>query len=114
MRIELDEQMFKVNLPSNEKDYETANGEGIWAFACTYEDLDKVMDDSYHGRAFVVALNDSFYYPGLINYEDVLEVQCNGNKRPTITLEKIKELSKLTDPEENKNSIMGWCKNGNY
>lgn len=99
-------ELIKVNLPSDLESFKTGNGEGIWARPLSEEDERKVNDDNYYGEAYVVAQNDSVYYPGLINYDDTIKVHCNGKMRPYLHIDLFNEYGKKTNPEKNKEEIM--------
>lgn len=74
------DKMFKVNLPATKDEYETGNGEGVWACA-TASDTEKVFSDCEYEIIFVKILNDSLYYPGLKCY-DIIPVELRGECRP--------------------------------
>lgn len=97
---------IKVNLPSDLESFKTGNGEGVWAYPCSPEDDEKVNNDNYYGEAYVIVKNDSFYYPGLIKYNDIIKVHCNGKKRPYLHIDLFTEYSEKTNPEKNKEEIM--------
>lgn len=73
-------EMFKVNLPSNNSSYKTGNGEGVWACA-TPEDTKKVFEDYSDEVIFVKILNDSYYYPTL-KCNTIIPVKLRGKYRP--------------------------------
>ena len=95
-------KFFKVTLPYSEKSYKDIEGEGIFATACIEIDFNKIHNEFYFGEAYVIAHNDSIYYPTLISCGDKLKVKCNGIKRAVLDKELLLNLLEQTDPLENK------------
>lgn len=57
-------ERIKVNLPLNEQDYLSGNGEGVWVLVdCKTKQLHDT--DAVGGRYVGILDNDSVYYPGL-------------------------------------------------
>ncbi|WP_297489051.1 hypothetical protein [uncultured Cetobacterium sp.] len=84
----------KVNVPSTISKFNSKNGEGMWCCGITEDDRNKLNDDNYFGLATVVILNDCFEHLTDLLYLDVIDVQCNGSKRATITKEFFDYLNK--------------------
>lgn len=95
-------KFFKITLPYSEQSHKNIEGEGIFATACSEIDFNKIHNEFYFGEAYVIAHNDSVYYPTLISYGDKLKVKCNGIKRAVLDKEILLDLLKQTDPLENK------------
>ncbi|MGL5315858.1 MAG: hypothetical protein ACRC92_21565 [Peptostreptococcaceae bacterium] len=86
-------QKHKFNVPKDLESFNNGNGEGMWCIGATTEDVVKLDDDNYYGLAKIYVLNDSIYYPNLLNFMDAIEVQCHGNKRAVITKEHFDNLN---------------------
>ncbi|WP_330112594.1 hypothetical protein VSU16_14540 (plasmid) [Cetobacterium somerae] len=104
---------FKITLPYSEETFIENKGEGIFATACSEIDFNKIHNQFYFGEAYVIARNDSIYYPTLISYGDKLKVKCNGINRATLDKEILLELLKKTDPLENLKKLTLVKKCGN-
>lgn len=84
--IDVENDIFKVNLPNSIQKFESGNGEGIWAAYLTTED--KMIENSSEiGSTFkVVVLNDCIYYP--FTYGSVIQVKTTGKEtRPVLDKE---------------------------
>ena len=74
------EDMFRVNLPSTQKEYENGSGEYVWA--CTDEDtLKAYREHTQDGIYFVKILSASSYYPSLKS-ETIIPIEMRGINRP--------------------------------
>lgn len=82
-----DSRVIKVNLPEYAVGpWRTHNGEGIWAYIRTEEDVKKYDDGT--GSFDVVLMNHSFYYMGLLKWGCVIKVDGKGPvMRPVINKE---------------------------
>lgn len=75
--------MIKVNLQEIEN-LDSLNGEGCWAWI-SKEDR-KIYDrNSKDNVVKVILANSPFEYMGILFWGSELEVQCNGNNRPTLS-----------------------------
>ena len=84
---------LKFNIPNPKTPYDF-NGEGVWGWA-NPENKAKYNDDRYDGKLTVVLCNTPEYY-GDVLFEGVeVVIQCNGDKRPILDPEWIRE--KLID-----------------
>lgn len=80
------DKLFKVNLPFTESEYETGNGEGVWAI--TNNASLEIINDTKSINEFVLVriLNDSIYYNNL-SFGDYIIVETRGEKRPVANYE---------------------------
>ena len=78
---------FKVNLPANQDNYESGNGEGVWAYTDA-ESYEKWKNDEQDAIIYVKILNDSIYYNGL-RYGDLVPVELRGEYRPVAIYEEL-------------------------
>ena len=75
-------KLFKLNLPSKFEDFQSGNGEGIWAVVDD-PDLQQRLDDDEVIEQFVAyAANNSVYYPNITVGTPVIARQRGGNTRP--------------------------------
>lgn len=72
---------IKVNLPPTFEEYQSGNGEGIWALTESKEVYDKWDADEAKGQFVAYAANDSVYYPDLKCGCPVL-CEFRGGNRP--------------------------------
>lgn len=74
------DKCIKVNIPLNEEDYITGNGEGVWV------EIDWKTEELYDQDAvgtgyYGVLANDSLYYPEL-GCGDIIAFEMRGEHRP--------------------------------
>jgi len=76
------EEYIKVNLPDSEENYQSGNGEGVWA--CPVDDIQHQLIHDYVVGSIVkvVVLNNCFYYP--LNYGDIVSVIITNEKNRPI------------------------------
>ena len=73
---------IKVNLPSNEKNYLSGNGEGCWVLV--NEDAFKAYENDENDTTYNGILdNDSIYYPGLLAGTEI-PIETRGKCRPVV------------------------------
>ena len=75
------EDYFKLNLPDTFENYQSGNGEGIWA-VCNPKDRLALRADMKKGQFIAFACNDSFYYPGKIVIGSPILAEHRGENRP--------------------------------
>jgi hypothetical protein len=81
--------MFKLNLPSSRENFESGNGEGVWA--CTDNPtLERLNKDGTGGIYFARVLNDSVYYPTL-KCDTIVAMEMRGDKRPVALYDELIE-----------------------
>ena len=90
----LDEKQFnkgtiKFNIP-DEEDIYSKNGEGVWGWV-TPEDYEKYHDDNYTGKITAILCNQPLNYYGRLNWGDEVILKCNGENRPTLDVDFVKE-----------------------
>ena len=62
--------LIKINLPKTKEEYETGNGEGVWAIVD--EECKKAYDADEYGTQYIGILdNDSILYPHMIHGDDL-------------------------------------------
>ena len=71
---------FKLNLPSKFEDYQSGNGEGIWAVVLTKKEKVMVDDETNTEPFFAYAANDSCYYPELVCGSRIFAEPRGGNR----------------------------------
>lgn len=80
------DELFKINLPFTETEYESGNGEGVWAITDNAS-LEIINDiKSINDFVLVRILNDSIYYNDL-KFGDYIIVETRGEKRPVANYE---------------------------
>ena len=95
---------FKVNLPFNEDDFNSGNGEGCWA-CCSKEDMEK-MDKDIPCYFTAKILNDSLYYP---NIKYGMEISCmfmGNRKRPVADIAMLQLMYGKPISEEEKRELL--------
>lgn len=86
------QRKIKINLPYSRETYKTANGEGVWCYIISPEDMETYLDDTKAGRLINgVLLNDSLYFPEL-KHKSLVPVELRGAKRPVVPLEFLKDI----------------------
>lgn len=99
--VEKDPRVVKVNLPPyrEESSWKNGNGEGIWAYIRSEDDLEKYNQGK--GTFDVVLMNTSFYYSGLLLWGAVIRVDGRGpSSRPVLNKEWLDEKIKLAEKQE--------------
>lgn len=86
---ELNKGYIKFNIPS-EDDISSLNGEGVWGW-CEKDAKDKYNDDNCHDKITAILCNSPLEYYGRLHYGDEVVLQCNGECRPTLDVEFVKE-----------------------
>jgi len=76
---------FKLNIPASFEDYQSGNGEGIWAVVKTAE-LKKQVDDDSIEIFTAYAANSSFAYPD-IQYGSAIKAEIRNDCRPVAVWE---------------------------
>jgi len=71
---------FKLNIPSSFENYQSGNGEGIWALVKTAELKEKVDNDTA-GVFVAYAANTSFAYPDIVFGAEV-RAEIRKGQRP--------------------------------
>lgn len=81
--------VIKFNIPNPKYIYDKS-GEGVWGWV-TQEEKEKYHDDNYFGTITAILVNDPIYYAGKLHWGDEVKLRCNGNVRPTLDVEWVKE-----------------------
>ena len=75
-------EYIKVNLPNNEANYLSGNGEGCFALVDEKTKID--YDNDKKGKGYTAILdNDSIYYPGLMAGTEI-PIEMRGKNRPVV------------------------------
>lgn len=80
---------IKFNIP-DEDNPSSNGGEGVWGW-CTDDDKAKYNDDDYHGNITAILLNQPINYCGKLSWGDEVILRCQGENRPTIDSDWIRE-----------------------
>jgi len=84
---------IKVNLPENGKGYNSGNGEGVWAVACTKEDNKVSISEfttDYKKEFYVFICNSSLYHPKL-EWGSKVRCENRGSNRAVAVFNKIEQ-----------------------
>lgn len=80
----------KVNVPASLENYNSGNGEGMWALG-TQEFIDDYKNDVSGTRHIVKLMNKSVYYPELAHGAEVV-VEMRGNNRPVVVYSQLEDM----------------------
>lgn len=89
-RLFSDYKPVTINIPFNEKEYKSGNGETIWA-AVSNNDKEKYDNDCDNGTVEVMLLNNSVGFPSLMIGEKIM-CEWRGKKIPVVPWNNIKDL----------------------
>lgn len=81
--------VIKFDIP-NPRNIYNKGGEGVWGWV-TQRDKKKYQDDNYYGTITAILANDPIYYSGKLHWGDEVKLRCNGDARPTLDVEWVKE-----------------------
>lgn len=98
--IERDAGYIKFNIP-NPDTPRNLNGEGVWGWVPP-EDKLKYDDDSFTGKLTVILCNDPIYYSGTLFAGQELVVRCNGENRPILDPDWVREHFSIFDKNEDE------------
>lgn len=91
-REELDKlgaDYFHLNLPDTIENYQSGNGEGVWA-VCRPKDRQDLRYDKKEGQFIAFSCNDSVYYPGEIVIGSAILAEHRGENRPVACWDDLK------------------------
>lgn len=86
---EFKEGCFKFNIPDENNIY-SLNGEGVWGWTSS-EEFKKYNDNNYHGKITAILCNSPLNYFGMLEWGTEVVLQCNGDCRPTLDPDWVKE-----------------------
>jgi hypothetical protein len=92
--------LIKINLPKTKEEYETGNGEGVWAIV--NDECKKAYDADEYGTQYIGILdNDSILYPHMIHGDGVI-IEMRGTHKPVVPYDYLNNLDSYIEKLNNE------------